>query len=111
MNHAPRQAEFRFRTRKAKPAAGVYRRPDSRYWWARIWIGSTLHRRSTGALTRGGALIGLQAWKLQLQRHGPPARTGGASLSNQRDGTIGASDAELFGPYRSPMRAPSATRG
>lgn len=60
----------------------VFRRKDSRYWQARFWIGDTLVRRSTGAMTRRAALDGLRCWRLQYERRGAPPQE---TLSTNND--------------------------
>lgn len=52
----------------------IYKRPGSRYWYARFHVRGRRYERSTGALTPAGALEGLRLYRLQVERRGDPLR-------------------------------------
>jgi hypothetical protein len=47
---------------------GVFKRKGSPFWYVRIWIGDKVHKFSTGATTRGGALDVIPCMRIRLER-------------------------------------------
>jgi len=54
----------------------IYKRPGSRYWYARFRVNGRRYERSTGTLTQAGALEGLRLYRLQVERRGDPLKCG-----------------------------------